>query len=195
MLEITDQNFDSEIKKFEKPVLVDFFTEWCAPCTYLAPILDNVVKKAEGKIEFLKVNLDNIPLAAQKLGIDRIPTVVLFKNGNPVSGFIGMQQEEMINNWLENTLGGGGTETMESVIAKYEAYAKENGFKLNPEKEIVEKLITGILENEKKHGKKYCPCRRIVGKPEEDDLKVCPCHWHKEEIEKDGHCLCMLFVK
>ncbi|MFH1509788.1 MAG: thioredoxin [Candidatus Nealsonbacteria bacterium] len=195
MIEITDQNFDLEIKKFEKPVLVDFFADWCAPCTILAPILDSVVKKAGDKIEFLKVNLDNIPLAAQKLGIDRIPTVVLFKNGNPISGFIGVQQEEMINSWFEKALSGGGNETIEQMIERYENYAKENGFKLNPDKKIVESLMRGLLKNEKKHGKKYCPCRRVVGKPEEDDFKICPCHWHKEEIKKDGHCLCLLFVE
>ncbi len=107
MEKITDQNFDSEIKKFEKPVLVDFFTDWCAPCTQLSPILDNVVKKSGDKIEFLKINLDNIPLAAQKLGIDRIPTVVLFKNGSPLSGFVGLQQEETIIGWLEKSLSEG----------------------------------------------------------------------------------------
>jgi len=195
MIEITDQNFDLEIKKFEKPVLVDFFTDWCAPCTQLSPILDSVVKKAGDKIELLKVNLDNIPLVAQKLGIDRIPTVVLFKNGNPISGFIGLQEEEMIAGWLEKTLNDGGNKTIEQMIEWYENYAKENGLKLNPDKKIVEGLMRGLLENEKKHGKKYCPCRRVVGKPEEDDLKVCPCHWHKEEIERDGHCLCLLFIK
>lgn len=195
MIEITDQNFDLEIKKFEKPVLVDFFTDWCAPCTILAPTLDKIVEKSKDKIGFLKVNLDNIPLAAQKLGIDRIPTVVLFKDGNPISGFIGVQPEEMITSWLEKALTGGENKTTEQMIKWFDNYAKENGFKLNPDNKIVEGLMKGLLENEKKHGKKYCPCRRVVGKPEEDDLKVCPCHWHKEEIKRDGHCLCLLFVK
>lgn len=195
MVEITDQNFDLEIKKFEKPVLVDFFAEWCAPCSQLSPILENVVEKLNKKIDFLKVNLDNVPLTAQRLGVDRIPTIILFKNGIPVSGFVGAQPEEAINKWLEDNLKNSGGETIEQMIEKYENYARENGFKLNPDKEIVKKIMIGLLENEKKYGNKYCPCRRVTGDPKEDDLKVCPCYWHKEEINKEGHCICMLFVK
>jgi len=84
---------------------------------------------------------------------------------------------------------------MEKIIKSYQEYAEKNGFKLNPNREIVENLIKGMLENEKKYGAKYCPCRRITGNPEEDRPKICPCAYHLEEIERDGHCICGLFVK
>ena len=67
--------------------------------------------------------------------------------------------------------------------------------RLNPDKKIVERVINGLLTNEKKYGKKYCPCRRVSGNIEEDEKNVCPCAFHKKEIEKDGHCFCNLFVK
>ena len=194
-MNITDQNFDSEIKNFQKPVLVDFYAEWCAPCGHLGPILEKVAERLKDKMDFVKVNLDGIPNTAQKLGIDRIPTVVLFKEGQAISGFIGVQPEEVIMDWLNKVLETGNDSMLDKMIAEYESYAAENGFKLNPDKETVKKILTGILENEKKHGKKYCPCRRVVGDQTEDDKKVCPCQWHKDEIEKEGHCLCMLFVK
>ena len=73
--------------------------------------------------------------------------------------------------------------------------AKENGFRLNPDQKVVEKLIKGLLANEKKHGERYCPCRRIVGNKDEDSSKICPCKWHKEEIKRDGHCFCGLFLE
>ena len=79
------------------------------------------------------------------------------------------------------------------TIKEYEVYAKENGFKLNPNKNIVKAMAKGLLANEKKHGERYCPCRRVTGNKEEDKPKICPCQWHKEEIEKQGHCICKLF--
>jgi len=81
------------------------------------------------------------------------------------------------------------------MIKNYSEYAKENGFQLNPDRKTVERVINGLLANEKKNGKKYCPCRRLSGNEEEDLKKVCPCVYHKEEIKKDGRCYCGLFTK
>lgn len=82
----------------------------------------------------------------------------------------------------------------EELIQKYESYAKENNFKLNSNKIIVNGIARGLLANEKKHGERYCPCRRVAGNKEEDRPKICPCQWHKEEIKKLGHCICNLFL-
>lgn len=84
---------------------------------------------------------------------------------------------------------------IEEVIQEYEEYAKNNGFNLNPDRKIVENIINALIEREKKFGKRYCPCRRITGDKEEDKKIVCPCAYHKEEIEKNGHCHCNLFVR
>jgi ferredoxin-thioredoxin reductase catalytic subunit len=84
---------------------------------------------------------------------------------------------------------------IEEMIKNYSEYAKENGFQLNPDRKTVERVINGLLANEKKNGKKYCPCRRLSGDEEEDAKKVCPCAYHKEEIKKDGRCYCGLFIK
>lgn len=76
-----------------------------------------------------------------------------------------------------------------------EKYAKSQGFKLNPNKKITNKIIEGLLANEKKYGFRYCPCRALTGNKKEDAKKICPCFWHKQEIKDDGKCLCGLFVK
>jgi len=86
-------------------------------------------------------------------------------------------------------------EAVEKLIRKYEKHAEKNGFKLNPDRKIVEGLARGLLEREKKFGRKYCPCRRITGEEEKDKKIVCPCVFHQEEIREDGHCFCRLFVK
>jgi ferredoxin-thioredoxin reductase catalytic subunit len=85
--------------------------------------------------------------------------------------------------------------TKEEFIEKSKQHAAENGFNLNPNEKIVAGIVNGIFLNEQKHGEKYCPCRRVTGDKTEDAKKICPCVWHKDEIAKDGHCLCNLFVK
>ena len=81
------------------------------------------------------------------------------------------------------------------LIQTYNDYAEKNGFSLNPKKEIVENIVKGLIRNQEKYGSRYCPCRRVTGDPEEDKKIVCPCDYHKDEIEKLGHCLCNLYVK
>jgi len=80
-------------------------------------------------------------------------------------------------------------EKVKKLIKEYKQYAEKNGFRLNPNKKIVENLIKALIKNEEKFGKKYCPCRKI----HRDEI-VCPCIYHKEEIKKQGHCHCFLFV-
>jgi len=198
MIELTDQNFNETIQNTNRPVLVDFWAHWCSPCLVLGPILEKLVNEYREKLILAKVNLDTAPLAAQKYGIEQIPTVILFKEGKPISGFVGVRPEPQIREWLEENLRkheAGESEEERLLIKKYEEYAETNGFKLNPNREVVERIIRGLLENEKKYGQKYCPCRRISENSEEDKPKICPCSWHREEIEKNGRCLCGLFVK
>lgn len=214
-IELNDQNFEEEIKKAEKPILTDFWAPWCAPCNMLTPILEKLAKDYEDKLILAKVNLDEAKLIAQKFKIDRIPTVVLFKEGKPVSGFMGVRREEDIKEWLEKFLGeetqkredevknleeenkkeGEVSQEVRDAIRWYERYAEKKGIKLNPDRKAVEGLVRGLLENEKKYGARYCPCRRVTENFQEDRDKICPCKWHEEEIERDGHCYCNLFYK
>ncbi len=205
MIELTDENFEQEIQNADKPVVVDFWAEWCAPCSVLTPILEKVVNEFEGKFILAKVNLAEARTIAQKYGIDRIPMVILFNGGKPISGFIGARPEPIVRELLDKMLKDYNPpatqqinkkpEDIEEIIKNYQEYAEKNRFKLNPNREVVERLIKGMLENEKEFGERYCPCRRITGNKEEDKGKICPCYWHQEEIERDGHCVCGLFVK
>ncbi len=72
-------------------------------------------------------------------------------------------------------------------------YAKAKGLVLNPDPEKLDAIIMGLVENQRKHGYRYCPCRMLSGNPEEDRLKICPCRWHLQEIAEMGHCHCGLF--
>jgi len=202
MLNLTDENFEQEIQAADKPMVVDFMASWCSPCFVLGPILEKLAEEYKDKFILAKVSLEAAPLIAQKYGIERIPMVILFNGGKPISGFIGARPEPIVRELLDKMLkdvksneGEEDKEDIEKIIQSYQEYAEKNGFKLNPNREIVERLIKGMLENEKKFGQKYCPCRRVTGNKEEDKGKICPCQWHREEIERDGHCFCGLFVK
>jgi len=198
MLNLTDQNFIEDIRKSDKPVLVDFFATWCGPCEVLGPIIERVAKNFEDKIVLAKCNIDEFPLTSDKFGVDRIPMVALFKNGELADSFIGLIPEDEIKKWIEKNLAQkkeDKTAAKAEFIKQSKEYAEKSGFNLNPDTKTVEKIVNGIFENEKKYGKKYCPCRRVTGNAEEDAKKICPCFWHKDEIAKDGHCFCKLFTK
>ena len=83
----------------------------------------------------------------------------------------------------------------EELKKKMEKYAAENGFRLNTDEKIAERILQGLLRNKEKHGEIYCPCRIRTGDTEKDKTIICPCIYHRDEIEKDGQCHCMLFTR
>ncbi|MFA5232454.1 MAG: ferredoxin-thioredoxin reductase catalytic domain-containing protein [Candidatus Paceibacterota bacterium] len=86
-------------------------------------------------------------------------------------------------------------EEMEKLIKEYEEYAEEKGFKLNPDRKIVEGVVKALIMRKENFGEKYCPCRKMSNDKKADKNIICPCVYHLEEIEKAGHCFCNLFFK
>lgn len=100
-MELTDQNFDQEVIKSDKPTLVDFWAPWCGPCQMMGPILEELSKEAEGKFKVGKLNVDEHTATAQKYGIMSIPTLKIFKGGQIVQEFVGVQAKETLKAALE----------------------------------------------------------------------------------------------
>jgi len=98
---VTEQTWDEEVIKSEKPVIVDFWAEWCGPCHAVAPVLDRIAEERETELRLVKVNIDEEQGLAQRYGIASIPTIVLFKNGEPAAAAIGAQPKTA----LERSLG------------------------------------------------------------------------------------------
>jgi thioredoxin 1 len=97
----TTSSFSTDVLKASKPVLVDFWAEWCGPCKVLAPVLDEIAKEIGEKAIIYKVNVDENGELAQKYGIRGIPTMIFFKNGEASRTLVGVQSKEEIKKTLE----------------------------------------------------------------------------------------------
>lgn len=84
---------------------------------------------------------------------------------------------------------------VEKILTWAEKYAARSGFRVNPDREQARLIALGLLKNQEKYGKRYCPCRVVTGNAEEDRKIICPCAYHKDEIAAQGQCHCGLFVK
>ena len=93
---ITNNNFEEEVVKSDVPVLVDFWATWCGPCRMLAPIIEEIAKENEGKLKVGKVDVDQQAELAMKFGIVSIPTLILFKDGQPVAQSLGYKPKAQI---------------------------------------------------------------------------------------------------
>ena len=101
---IDDSNFDQTVLQAAKPVLMDFWATWCKPCLMVAPILDELAEEYDGRIDFVKMDVDQNPKTATKYGVMSIPTIIIFKNGEPVSNIVGVRPKEELRRSLEAIL-------------------------------------------------------------------------------------------
>lgn len=100
----TDQNFQTEVMGQEKPVLVDFWAEWCKPCVVQGPIVEELAHEVEGQAIVGKLNVDENPQIAQQYGIMSIPTIIIFHKGQVVKQFVGVQSKESLLNGLKQVI-------------------------------------------------------------------------------------------
>ena len=98
---VTEQSFEQEVLQSETPVLVDFWAEWCGPCHAVSPVLDRIVEERNGDLKLVKVNIDEEQGLALRYGVQSIPTMILFKNGEPAAAAIGAHPKPA----LEKALG------------------------------------------------------------------------------------------
>ena len=101
---VTDQSFATDVLGADKPVLVDFWAEWCGPCRMIAPALEEIAGAIGDKVDIVKLNIDENPETPGHYGVRGVPTMVLFKNGKPVAQKVGAAPRSQIQQWLESEI-------------------------------------------------------------------------------------------
>jgi thioredoxin 1 len=101
---VTDESFQQDVLGAAGPVLVDFWAEWCGPCKMIAPALEEISNELGEKVTVAKLNIDDNPEAPVKYGVRGIPTMILFKNGEPAATKVGAAPKSQLQNWLEGVL-------------------------------------------------------------------------------------------
>lgn len=101
---IEDDEFDSKVLQSEKPVLVDFWAEWCGPCKQVGPILDDLASEMGDKLTISKVNIDKNPESPSKYGVRGIPTMMIFKNGEVIGTKVGAHPKSKIQEWIDSVV-------------------------------------------------------------------------------------------
>ncbi len=91
-----EENFEEEVLKAQGTVLVDFYADWCGPCKMMSPIIDEIAEEGIENLKVGKINVDDNGSLAEKYNVMSIPTIIVFKNGNPVKGFVGVTGKEEI---------------------------------------------------------------------------------------------------
>ena len=104
VVEVNDSNFDEIVLKANKPVLVDFWAEWCGPCRMIGPIVKELAEEYEGRAIMAKVDVDSCPETSEKFSIRNIPTLLFFKNGEQVNKHVGATQKKVLADKIDAIL-------------------------------------------------------------------------------------------
>ncbi len=101
---VTDATFSADVLNSSKPVLVDFWAEWCGPCRSIAPSLEALAEEYEGKLEVVKVNIDENPMSPTQYGVRGIPTLLIFKDGKVAAQQVGAAPKSVLKAWIDKSL-------------------------------------------------------------------------------------------
>lgn len=104
IIHLTDDTFETEVVNSDKPVLVDYWADWCGPCKMIAPILDEIADEYEGRVKIAKLNIDENPATPPKYGIRGIPTLMLFKGGNVEATKVGAVSKSQLTAFLDSNI-------------------------------------------------------------------------------------------
>ena len=101
-LKVNDENFDTEVLKSSKPIVVDFWAEWCGPCKMIGPILEEISDEMSSKLTVGKLNVDENPTISQKYNIRSIPALMIFKDGKMIAELMGALPKSNLENWIKD---------------------------------------------------------------------------------------------
>lgn len=159
--DVSTRDFVPEVMRasMEQPVLVDFWAPWCGPCKQLTPVLEKAIAATKGKVKFVKVNIDENQQLAQQMGIQSIPAVYAFYKGQPVDGFLGVQPESAVKQFIDKLLKLGGGQQAEAVAA---ALAEAEGLLEQKDVEGANAIFAEILAHDENNAPAYAGLIRVA---------------------------------
>ena len=101
---VTDTNFDADVLGASGPVVVDFWAEWCGPCRFISPALEEIAVELGGKVTIAKLNVDENPDIMMRYGVRSIPTLIMFKNGEPTAMQVGAMPKQRLSDWITQSI-------------------------------------------------------------------------------------------
>ena len=99
-VKVSDASFEADVLASDTPVVVDFWAEWCGPCKQIGPALEEISEELSGKVRIVKINIDDNPNVPQQYGVRAIPTLMIFKGGEPASTQVGAQTKSKLADWI-----------------------------------------------------------------------------------------------
>jgi putative thioredoxin len=152
VIDVTDATFEREVmeRSTEVPVVVDLWAPWCGPCRTLGPIIEQVVDETDGKVQLVKVNVDENPQISRAFGVQSIPLVVAVKDGQPVDGFLGAHPEATVREFVQRLLPSAEEETLDALIAAGDEASLRQALELAPANEDVIAALADLLVDEGK---------------------------------------------
>ena len=104
ILNVNQDSFQKSVLEAQKPILVDFWAPWCGPCRAVAPVVEELAKEYNGKVDFAKVNVDESPFVASKYSVMSIPTLIMFKDGKPLEQVVGFKPKDQLKKLIDSAL-------------------------------------------------------------------------------------------
>lgn len=111
-LKVSDSSFETDVLKASKPVVVDFWAEWCGPCRMIGPALEELAAELQDKVTIAKLNIDESPQTPGKYGVRGVPTLMIFRDGQVAATKVGALPKSRIKEWIESSLSAGQTGTV-----------------------------------------------------------------------------------